>query len=477
MVKRTSNPKAARRRGVALVVTLAVVLAIAALAIVFARQMQTEVLGARNAQSAAAARQLAEGVVRAVVADLWTPVRAGELPAAETLEVDAARLGDGIYWILRPDFENDALPGFGLVGEGGKLDLNVVDSDTLQGLPGVTPDVADAIVDWRDADDEVGADGAESAYYVAQWPAHLAKNDGFETVEELGLVRGLDDTILHGEDNNRSGVLDDAENDGAASETENESGEPVWADNVADNRDGTLDRGLVDYVTAWGDGENEDAVDLGQASPPEIQEALAAVLTAERATAIAGQLAGPGNRSTSLLGAYLSAGVTAEEQALLAGKVTLGATAGPGDAAAPVTVVDVFSASPVVLDALPEMEAGDGDRLVAARLAGGAPEKSLTWVADVLGEDKARAVGPSLTSYSRNFSANIVAISGDGRAFCRLRVVVDASEANATTPPKVVYRRDLTALGWPLDPQIVADLRGGLSADDVSRRYATGATP
>ena len=56
------------------------------------------------------------------------------------------------------------------------------------------------------------------------------------------------------------------------------------------------------------------------------------------------------------------------------------------------------------------------------------------------------------------FSADIVATDAAGRAFRRVRIVVDAGDR---LNPQIVYRRDLSDRGWPLDPQILTNLRGG----------------
>ncbi len=68
-----------------------------------------------------------------------------------------------------------------------------------------------------------------------------------------------------------------------------------------------------------------------------------------------------------------------------------------------------------------------------------------------------RALGPAFTTISSQFSADIVAASGDGRAFRRVRIVIDIHQSNAP----VVYRRDLTELGWPLPSAIRDELRAG----------------
>src|SRR5690606_37035843 len=105
-------------------------------------------------------------------------------------------------------------------------------------LPGMTPEIAAAIVDWRDEDSEVEPGGAESETYSLKNPPYECKNGPFETVEELRLVHGVTWELLYGEDVNRNGVLDANENDGDRSYP-------------PDNGDGVLQFGLLEYVTVY----------------------------------------------------------------------------------------------------------------------------------------------------------------------------------------------------------------------------------
>lgn len=66
-----------------------------------------------------------------------------------------------------------------------------------------------------------------------------------------------------------------------------------------------------------------------------------------------------------------------------------------------------------------------------------------------------------VTGQSLVYSADILAVTRDGRAFRRFRVVAQGS-ATATNVTKIVFRQDITAAGWPLDPQIREDLRRGI---------------
>ncbi|EAQ78869.1 type II secretion system protein GspK [Blastopirellula marina] len=81
----------------------------------------------------------------------------------------------------------------------------------LMGLPGMTEDIADAILDYIDEDDEPREFGAEVDYYSGLDPPYAPKNGPLETVEELLLVRGVTPQLLFGRDENRNGVIDPQE--------------------------------------------------------------------------------------------------------------------------------------------------------------------------------------------------------------------------------------------------------------------------
>jgi hypothetical protein len=73
----------------------------------------------------------------------------------------------------------------------------------------------------------------------------------------------------------------------------------------------------------------------------------------------------------------------------------------------------------------------------------------VSWLLDVVPRAKLPVVGTFLTGVSYCYSADILAASDDGRSFVRCRIVVDASSGT----PKIIYRQDMTAYGWPLPPE------------------------
>lgn len=81
----------------------------------------------------------------------------------------------------------------------------------LMALPGMTIDIADAILDWLDDDEEPRPNGAELEFYSTLPTPYAPKNGPIDSVEELLLVRGVTPQLLFGIDANRNGVIDVAE--------------------------------------------------------------------------------------------------------------------------------------------------------------------------------------------------------------------------------------------------------------------------
>jgi type II secretory pathway component PulK len=99
-------------------------------------------------------------------------------------------LGRGRFSVIQPGSPADA-PRHGVADESGRLDINVVQTNELLRLPGMTHDVAVAILDWRDPDSVAGPGGAEADYYGSLNPPRLPRNGPFQTLRELMMVRGI----------------------------------------------------------------------------------------------------------------------------------------------------------------------------------------------------------------------------------------------------------------------------------------------
>ncbi len=77
-----------------------------------------------------------------------------------------------------------------LQDESAKLDLNLATGEEFQGLAELSQEQIDSLLDWRDIDNTPGENGAESDWYQEQ-RGYPAKNEPFDTVSELGLVKGF----------------------------------------------------------------------------------------------------------------------------------------------------------------------------------------------------------------------------------------------------------------------------------------------
>jgi general secretion pathway protein K len=60
----------------------------------------------------------------------------------------------------------------------------------------IDPSLADAVVDWLDNDETPRVGGAESGFYLSRKFPYKSKNDLFDTVEELRLVRGVTQEVF-----------------------------------------------------------------------------------------------------------------------------------------------------------------------------------------------------------------------------------------------------------------------------------------
>ena len=351
-------------------------------------------------------------------------------------------LGQSYFWVLRSNLEDDREFEYGVTDEAGKINLNSASLEMLLKLPGMTSELAASIIDWRDEDSEISTGGAENEYYLALSEPYDCKNGPLETVDEILLIKGASEDLLYGEDTNLNGVLDDHENDGDNSEP-------------SDNRNGRLDTGFYDYVTVYSveanvDSEGSQRLNINEAqSRADLQAALEEAFDEERALEIMNQV--PTNpRYDNVLDFYSSSGLTFEEFAQIADRITTSSEETlPG-------LVNVNTASKEVLMCLPGLEESDVEALLSYR-ASNKKLDSVAWVTQALDNQKAVEIGSFITTRSFQYSADIVCLAGNGRAYKRYKAVIDMRDAS----PRLAYWKTLTHSGWPLSEEIVAAVRNG----------------
>ncbi|WP_197442837.1 type II secretion system protein GspK [Lignipirellula cremea] len=254
------------RRGMVLVIVLVTVMFLSLAAYSFAQFMLAQYEAADLTGRQIQARQLVDSGVEAIrlflVQDETGQRDAGGVydnPESfrGVLVLDspdpAAR---GNFTVLAPTVNDlgqfDGLR-FGLEDESARLNLNALlladeqqengGRDLLMGLPAMTQDTADAIMDWLDDDDEVREFGAELDHYSSLDPPYQPKNGPLATVEELLLVRGVTPQLLFGADVNRNGLVDPQEQGLAI---------------PGDPGDGSLARGWSAYLTLYSLEKNQN---------------------------------------------------------------------------------------------------------------------------------------------------------------------------------------------------------------------------
>jgi hypothetical protein len=345
-----------------------------------------------------------------------------------------------------------------LVSEAGKKDLNLnfgqFDSVNYSAISGLTDALKQALYEYR----------APSAGEGVSLNDIANTSTALQTVDELRLIPGFTPALLDGEDTNRNGVLDPNENDGDAS-----------APN--DNADGRLDRGLRDFVTVYSQELNtsdagEPRIFLNQGGQG-LGELLQSIVEDDRYNQLVATIP-PARPFQNVLDFYVRGGLQPDEFAQLHDRVSTQRSDTLSGR------VDVYAASSDVLETLGALEAGDGDLIVSSRPRRESPAEppgDFAWLIEAIGEATALAIAGNLTHRSLQFTADVVAVDAHGRGFVRMKYVLDVApliEGDADTPV-VLHVQDLTALGWPLDPQILIDLRQGLPAEDVANRYGASA--
>ncbi len=230
MINRQSSP----RRGLVLILVLIVIAMLALGAYSFTNLMlahhEASLITGRQTQ----ARSLVTSGVTATQLFLSQPAAdrtdAGGLYDNAQIFKGIAVLQDddpkqrGSFSVIAPGIDSEGVVSGirnGLEDESTRLNLNVLlildkqvagsGRTLLMALPNMTEDVADAILDWLDPDDEQRELGAEVDYYSGLTPAYGTKNGPVDTVEELLLVRGVTPQLLFGTDSNRNNQLDQHE--------------------------------------------------------------------------------------------------------------------------------------------------------------------------------------------------------------------------------------------------------------------------
>ncbi len=117
--------------------------------------------------------------------------------------------------------------------------------------------------------------------------------------------------------------------------------------------------------------------------------------------------------------------------------------------------VNVNTASAAVLACLLGGDTAVAQQLVNYRQSNPNSLTSIAWIIDALGQSypdalQALQAGDYITTQSFQFTADIAALGPYGRGYRRVRFVFDTSSGT----PSIVYRQDLTHLGWAMGKEV-----------------------
>lgn len=506
------------RRGIVLVLVLVVVTMLALGSLGFAELMLNEHRAAQTASRQSQARAFAES--GAEVARQFLDRYPDDIQTAGGLYDNASRFSSqlaadddsprdrGRFTILAPKIEDTAIEGvrYGLQDESAKINLATIltydqssgsassDGDdstdntnahaVLMGLPGMTDDTADAILDWIDPDDTPREQGAESDFYGSLDNGYTPRDAPPVSIEELLLVRGVTPELLFGYDAVKlgysssdsvsaaiSGVATDGSMDHgwaayltlwSAESTLSSDGTPKVNLNQSDMNalwtqlnNSNLDPSWIPFIVAYRQGGgtadgtgNLDTTKFGTGrttigSPLDLVGAADIRLTPPGGASAGGAgptLKNPFTTDTAAMSQYLPQ--------LFDNCTTVPGTAIPGR-------ININQAPRTVLLCIPGMTSDLADQIISNRVpdqasASAKPDQTCpAWplIEGIMPPATMKAMLPYITAGGSVYRAQIIGHFDKGNIVARLEVILDATQH----PTKVVFWKDMSHLagGFP----------------------------
>ncbi|NLF30524.1 MAG: hypothetical protein GX591_06515 [Planctomycetes bacterium] len=440
-----------RRSGVALIAVMWVILVAGLLLLGLTLRIRATLLMAHNELECVRAHWLARAGVEQALAVLSADAAAadgpGDLWYDDELTFGPTELTGGSFMVTAPPGDEDApdRPRFGLIDHAGRLNVNEAEAQQLAAVSTLEDWQVAALLDWRDSDTQVSPNGAEGPFYEGLPHPYAIRNGPLRTIDELRLVRGIDQADLAGEDANDNGILDAHENDGAAR----------WPD---DNADGRLQAGLARLVTVYAYELNRDADGNERVNVNTVDEqtlidrfsfskALARGLVNHSSGSRQGgdRQGGGGQRFGSLMDLLDVKGRREEGDEDADGAVTeitlawlaanLDALTLTDDERLPARV-NVNTASGAVLASLPQINAETAASILRRRASGSGPVLAVgeLLTGRVLSEDQFKAVAEKVTVRS-----NVFEIRSTGVTRWGIRQSIVAIADRGTTPMSILY--------------------------------------
>ena len=356
---RPLQPRSRSNDGSVLIVVMVVCLALVSLVLIFGGSMLTAWRGKENALAGHQADAAICGAARYAEVLFTNVDREGGMP--ENFESENISIGEARVWFIA---EPGDPPVFGLTDEASKLNLNTATREMLMQLPGMTENIANAVINWR----YNGQTADIQATVVTEGPVKRAP---FESVDELALVvSGTDQELI-----------------------------APWRD----------------HLTVFSREPVEGRVNVTQ--PNALTPLLTQQFGEARANEITAQLRN--QNINSVLAFYIRGRLTPQELDAIGPQLTaVSGSFAPG-------LVNANTAGTTVLACIPGIGAVKADQLVKARQSQSTAAKNLAWVVPILGEADALTAGPHLTANAYQLSVDAAAVGRHGRGYRRARFVID----------------------------------------------------
>ncbi|HEY3861108.1 MAG TPA: helix-hairpin-helix domain-containing protein [Verrucomicrobiae bacterium] len=456
------------RRASVLIIVMWVAFGLVSITLYYAHSMMLQLKAADNRTASLEANQAIEGAALYVSNVLANRINSMTTPAVGNFKAEAVRVGNAKFWIIGRDTNDlqtslqSETPVWGLVDEAGKVNLNYVAGSNFQNLPNMTVNTAAAMFDWRTPTNTPSTGGAKSETYSTLQPPYLSKNAPYETIDELRLVYGLNLDILFGEDANLNGALDPNENDGMKLAP-------------SDNQNGILDPGVFEYVTTWSHESNlgtngitrvvvtnlDSLTQLVNSNFPDLKSYLTAFSGTGGGGGAGGGRGGGGGAAGGRGGAATAAAAGAPTSVLdfYIRSASSGMSQSQFQEIEPYLVnpsqtgmIDINTATATALACVPGIGSNMAPQVLSYRQSNPPQSPTISWLVTAMENNQAalEAAGPYVTAYSFQFAADIAAVGHNNRGFRRVRFVFDCSSGT----PLIVYRQDLTHLGWALGKKL-----------------------
>jgi len=200
------------RRGSVLILSLWVLFFLAALGMAIGSYVSANILQAQRLADRMTARYLAKAGCEQAAYLALNSTNAWDGLASDAWNNESSLFGDidldigrfSVVYVTEP-FAGTYTTNVGIIGESGKINVSDAPVEVIAALVELAgglvtaeaEDIANAILDWRDPDDEMLTGGAENSYYSGLNPAYTCKNGRFQSVRELLLIKGIDEELLN----------------------------------------------------------------------------------------------------------------------------------------------------------------------------------------------------------------------------------------------------------------------------------------